>query len=429
MRSQLRWGAQHGLVRGYLRVRARRGDPFAQFMMGTLPPSQLPDLAADFRARGPLVRTPRAWVSVDYEVCRSVLRDNRFGTMAPEALNLPWPASALLRAADLQLPSPAEPPSMLMVDPPEHTRLRRSVSRAFTPRAIARLSERVRQVTNELLDELAARPAADLIADFAARLPVAIIAEMLGVPADVRPKLLGWGNAGAALLDAGISWPAYRAAIAGLREAERSITEHIADLRRAPGDDILSDLVTSGDLTDYELVATAMLLAGAGFETTVNLIGNGAVLLCRHRAQLDRLRDDPQLWPNAIEEMLRFDSPVQRTARTTCEPVELAGHALPPRRTVVLWLGQANRDPRVFDNPDEFDVGRKNAKDHLAFGSGVHACLGASLARMEGTFALQGLFERFPGLRLDGEPTPRSLITLHGYQRVPVQLGRLALHE
>jgi cytochrome P450 len=204
------------------------------------------------------------------------------------------------------------------------------------------------------------------------------------------------------------------------------LDDHIERLRRAPGDDILSSLVTAGELDSFALEATASLLMGAGFETTVNLIGNGVAQLVGHPEQLDRLRAEPELWPNAIEEVLRIDAPVQTTARTALCDVELDGISMREGSTVVLSLAGANRDPAVFPAPDRFDVARPNAKEHLTFSSGIHACLGASLARMEATHALQSLFDWFPDLRLDGPPQRRNLFTLHGYERMPVRLGRRA---
>jgi cytochrome P450 len=165
---------------------------------------------------------------------------------------------------------------------------------------------------------------------------------------------------------------------------------------------------------------------GAGFETTVNLIGNGVAQLLAHPEQLDRLRAEPELWPNAVEEVLRLDAPVQTTARIARAELELEGARLRAGSTVVLSLAGANRDPAVFTDPETFDVGRPNAKDHLTFSSGIHVCLGASLARMEATHALRSLFDRFPDLKLDGAPQRRKLFTLHGYERLPVRLGRRA---
>ena len=190
-----------------------------------------------------------------------------------------------------------------------------------------------------------------------------------------------------------------------------------------PGDNPFSRLAADGTLTDRELTANAALLIGAGFETTVNLIGNGIVMLLQHPEQLARLRDDPDLWPAAVEEILRLDSPVQMTARTAGCDVEIAGHHIAAGDMVALLLGGANRDPRVFTDPGNFDITRANARDHLAFASGVHACLGAALARIEGATALRALFETFPDLHLTAPPQRRGLVNLHGFERLPVQLG------
>ena len=422
-RRWIRWAALNGVPRAFLRLRAGRGEPFSQILVGESGHIDPYRFADQIRQQGRLVRTPYSWVSADHALSRTILRDKRFGSTTPETMELPRVMGPLIRATDLGLPSPAEPPSMLMVDPPEHTRLRHTVSRAFTPRAIAKLRDRVEDVTETVLDKFSSKPTADLIADFAARLPLAIIAEMLGIPDDVRPRLLTWGNSGAALLDIGIPWRQYRAAVDSLAEADITIGEHIDELRRDPGDNILSDLAVNSDLTDHELKATAMLLAGAGFETTVNLIGNGVVLLLNHPDQLAHLRSVPDLWPNAIEEVLRYDSPVQLTARTALEDIDIAGTTIRAGRTVALLLGGANRDPSVFTDPDSFDVGRTNAKEHLSFSSGVHSCLGASLARLEGTYALRALFDRYPDLQLADAPRRRELVTLRGYEKIPLALG------
>jgi cytochrome P450 len=177
-------------------------------------------------------------------------------------------------------------------------------------------------------------------------------------------------------------------------------------------------------LSRRELTANAALLIGAGVETTVNLIGNGIVLLLEHPEQLAMLRSSPELWPAAIEEILRFDSPVQMTVRTAHSDVEIDGERIRAGEMVILLLGGANRDPQVFTEPNRFDITRANARDHLAFASGMHVCLGAALARIEGTTALRALFERFPELHLDAPPSPRDLVTLHGYQRLPSRLVR-----
>lgn len=423
MKSWLRWAMQHGTPGLFLRWQARRGDPLAELLSDPLARTNPYPFGDRIRARGRIVHTPFTWVSADHEICRNILRDKNFGATPPESLNLPRPMLALMRASDLKLASPVDPPSMLVVNPPEHTRYRKTVAQAFTPRAVARLHDRIVEVTDELLDALRSRDQADLIADFAVQLPIAIITEILGVPAEKRAFMLEIGHAGAPLLDIGVSWPVFRKAVAALRQSQDFLVEHIERLRTDPGDNILSDLATGGQLSAPELMATATLVAGAGFETTVNLIGNGAMLLHQHPDQLELLRAEPHRWPTAIEEMLRFDSPVQMTSRTALCDTEIDGTPIAAGETISLLLGAANRDPAVFTNPNTFDIDRSNAKDHLSFSSGVHACLGASLARMEGAVALRALHDRFPELRIEGNAPHRGLANLRGYQHIPVTLG------
>lgn len=408
-----------GLPRALLAVQARRGEPMARLLIGPLRGGDPEPLTEQIRARGRLTRTPFASVTADHELCRTILRDDRFGATNPANMNLPKTVRWMIDRTDPRLPNPAEPPSMLAVDPPDHTRYRRAVVRAFTPRAIDTLRARIVEITHELLDgvEKAERP--DLIADFAGPLPALIIAEILGIPEAQRPQMIERGDRGAPLLDIGVSWSTFRRAMQSLRDNDREFSEHIERLRNNPGDDIYSQIICDGDLDRRELGVTALLLAGAGFETTINLIGNAIVLLLRHPEQLAKLREDPQLWPGAVEEVLRLDSPVQMTSRNALCELELAGQRLARGETVALLLGGANRDPNVFPDPGRFEVTRANAKEHLSFSSGIHACLGANLARMEATIALQALFERFPDLRLDGPPTPRGLATLHGFRRIP----------
>ncbi|MFR9751156.1 cytochrome P450 [Nocardia sp. 004] len=416
------WLSTQGTPGFLLRIHARRGDPFAELMGGPLGCAAPYPLIEQLRGQGGLLRTPIAWATFDYELCRSILRDNRFGVRTVESFNTPRPLQRLGERFPLP-PNPVEPPSMLVIDPPEHTSMRKPVASAFTPRAIRRLRDRVETVTEELLSALPAGGSTELIKSFAAQMPIAIISRMLGFPDEDTPMFLAWGDRVTRLLDIGVPWRAYREALLAMEMMNAYLDRHIEQLRRAPGEDILSSLVTAGELDSHALKATASLLMGAGFETTVNLIGNGVGQLLAHPDQLARLRTEPQLWPNAIEEILRFDPPVQATARTALTDVEIGGTVVRKGSTVVLSLAGANRDPAFFTDPLRFDVGRDNAKDHLSFSSGVHACLGASLARMEGTYALRALFERFPDLRLDGPLQRRMLFTVHGYQRMPVRLG------
>lgn len=423
-----RWLSVQGVPRFYLRTQARRGDAFARLMGGPDGAANPYPLIEQLRAQGRVQRTSISWATFDHELCRAVLRDNRFSVHTTGTFNIPRPIQRLAQRFPTP-PSPVEPPSMLVINPPEHTRMRRPVSKAFTPRAIGKLSERVETVTEELLAALPSDGSTDLVEAYAAQVPIAIISEVLGFPEQDQKLFLGWGDRMTPLLDIGISWRAYRRAMASMEVMNDYLDDHIERLRRDPGDDILSTLVASGELDNFALKATASLLMGAGFETTVNLISNGVAQLVAHPEQLDRLRAEPDLWPNAIEEILRIDPPVQTTARLATEDLELGGAPIRKGHTVILSLAGANRDPAVFPDPDAFDVARPNAKDHLTFSSGIHACLGASLARMEGMHALRALFDRFPTLALDGPPRRRKLFTLHGYSSMRTRLGERAIAE
>jgi cytochrome P450 len=419
-----RWLALHGVPRAFLSVQARRGDPLARLLMSHGRGGDPYPLLEEIRAQGPLVRKRFVWASADHGVCREILRDKRFGVTDPTAMELPRPLRALISRTDPGVANPVEPPAMVVMDPPDHTRYRQLVAQSFTPRAIDRLSTRVTEVSQELIERLAGTSHPDLIADFAAQLPVTIIADILDLPADTRPHLLEWGHSGAPLLDIGIPWSTYRHAIDGLRDADQANLDHFHQARAGePRENPFSRLAADGTLTDREFTANAVLLIGAGFETTVNLIGNGIVLLLQNPEQLARLREDPDLWPAAVEEILRVDSPVQMTARTAGCDVEIAGRHIAAGDMVALFLAGANRDPDVFADPARFDVTRANARDHLAFASGVHACLGAALARIEGTTALSMLFEAFPDLRLTTPPPRRGLVNLHGFTSLPAELG------
>jgi cytochrome P450 len=319
---------------------------------------------------------------------------------------------------------------MLAVDQPDHTRYRKLVSRAFTARAVGALRSRTEEIADDLLTGLAGRREADLMTDYASLLPATVIAEMLGAPVAMSRQFLAWGAEAARSLDAGLSLREFRRSERGLRALQRWMDGHFAHLRAHPGDNILSTLVhaqaAEGKLTRDELTATAMLLLAAGFETTVNLIGNGTALLIEHPEQHERLRAEPALWTNAVDEVLRFDSPVQRTGRVAQRDTEVAGVRVPAGQPVMTLLGGANRDPDVFDEPQRFDVARPNAGEHLAFSSGIHYCLGAGLARMEGEVGLRALFDRFPDLALAGTPHRRVTRVLRGYETMPVQLAATA---
>jgi hypothetical protein len=426
--GELRWVIRHGLIRVVFQRAARKGDLAARIVSD---PGLLDDPFPAYdtiRARQPLVRGAFGFSTASHAVASAVLRGEAFGVERVPS-RFPRPIRAILAFTERDPAiTPIDKPSMLVTDPPDHTRYRRLVTRVFTPRAIEALRGRTEQVAHELLDGMAGEPTADLVDRYASLLPVTMISEILGVPADMREQFLTWGNSAAVTLDIGISHAANRRADRDIRALDAWMRGHFDQLRRSPGDDILSRLVClvdEGDrLTEDELAGIAMLLLGAGFETTVNLIGNGVETLLRHPDQLSVLMESPEGWPNAVEEILRYESPVQETARFTTTSVELAGVALPSGVPIVVFIGGANRDPDVFDDPHTFDATRPNARDHLAFSGGAHYCLGAGLARLEGEVALRALFERFPDLALAGSPHRRPTRTLRGYDAMPVTPGR-----
>ena len=333
------------------------------------------------------------------------------------------------RVMDPEAFGPMDPPSMLAVDPPDHARYRRLVSREFTARSVTALEPRIAEVAESLLDRVASDDGTasfDLVDAYASQLPVAVIAELLGVPERWQADILEWGNEAALLLDPALSWRDYKVAEHGTRMLNEWFRDHVAGLRANPGTDLLSRLATMpGDdrLDDRELASVGLLVLGAGFETTVNLIGNAVVQLDAHPDQLDIARERPELWPNVIEEVLRYDSPVQMTLRSAYADVDVGGHTVAKGEPVVVFLGGANRDPEVFADPQRFDVTRENAHEHMAFSSGIHYCLGAGLARLEGAVAVRTLYERFPDLRVAASPERRSTRVLRGYDSIPVTTG------
>ncbi len=425
LRMRARWAVLHGLPRYALPRRAARGDLMAELLLGYRgePGGQYPQLDR-IREQGRIVGSEVGAATADHAMCRAVLRDPRFATIQPKDFGFPRPLIPVIERTELRLPNPVEPPSMLVSEPPAHTAYRHPIARTFTPKAIAALTDRARAVSAGLLDELAAAPHPDLVTGYAARLPVTMIGRLLGLPEADDEFMLAWGEAAAPLLDPGLAWPVYRRAQHALRGLDEYLTAHFARVRANPdADDPFALLVASGELTDRELVTNAALLIGAGFETTVNLIGNGIVALLDNPDQLDRLRAEPELWPNAVEEILRYSSPVQRTARVAVEDGEIEGFAFARGTVVSLLLSGANRDPAVFERPHEFDVARPEAKKNVSFGYGIHACIGAALARMEGAVALSALFERYPGLALDGPGEHRGLATLYGWASLPAKLA------
>jgi cytochrome P450 len=354
------------------------------------------------RAQGTLVPARAgAWMSTSHRVCDSVLRNRRFGVRVEDGTDM----------------------SFLGMNPPDHTRLRRLALPAFSPKAVTGYRGRIERTVAELLDRAAAQGEFDLVSVLAAPLPIVVITDLLGIPDADEAAFAQYGAVIGSALDG----------IKSLRHASRlqangvKLQRLFGDLfelrRREPADDIISRLVAAeGDqVKPAEMMPMCVLLLVAGFETTVNLIGNCVLALLAHRDQWQDLCDDPgALAARAVEETLRFDPPVQRTDRVALEPVNLEGRTIGRGQAVVTLIGGANRDPEVYSQPGTFSIHREAEAEHLAFSSGIHYCLGQPLARLEATIAVQMLAERMPGLALAAPVRRRDTTTIRGPLRLPV---------
>jgi pimeloyl-[acyl-carrier protein] synthase len=313
----------------------------------------------------------------------------------------------------------------LFANPPTHGRLRSFMSRVFAPKQIERLRDGVQRRIDGLLDRAEAAGGMELIAELALPLPVGVIADLIGLPEEDYPRCVVWAQALVPAIEAVFGKRAYERAYAAATEFRDYLKAQIAIRQRRPSGDLLSTLVQArnqgGELSEEELIANMIMLFVAGHETTVNLIGNAVVLLSKHPDQRARLEADPSLYETMIDEVLRFESPIVFAARVAFEDLYIGAEPIRRGQTVWALLSAANRDPARFQDPDQFDVAR-SPNPHLAFGSGIHVCLGAVLARLEGRLALESLLRRFPNARVT-EATPlafRKSITIRGYQRVPV---------
>lgn len=378
------------------------------------------------RSSAPVYRSPQSgvWYLTRHQDCKDVLHDPRFGRGIGLGSDHFGGLGGTEASRRQELTSGAR--NMLFADPPDHTRLRGLVSRAFTPKHVEALRSKIVALVEPLLDEMSDTRTVDVMDALAFPLPVAVIGELVGVPPDDRPGFRSLVRDSTAMIEALPPPDALERAERAMTEMANYFGELVEKRRVEPADDLLSAMIAVEDggdrLSVDELVATAILLFGAGFETTTNLIGNGLFALLHHPDQFGRLRSDPGLVPAAVEEMLRFDSPVQIDVRTALEPADVAGHPVEQGTPVVTFLGAANRDPELFAEPDRFDAGR--ADNHpLSFGWGIHHCLGAHLARAEGQVVFDRLLERFSSIELAGpEPRWRPSVTLRGLDHLHVEV-------
>ncbi|HEV2758592.1 MAG TPA: cytochrome P450, partial [Acidimicrobiales bacterium] len=381
-----------------------RGDPYRIYRF--------------IREREPVHHAPDgSWVLTRYDHSAALLRDPRFSTN-PALLTV---------GPDVEAMSPVRQVGsslMMFLDPPDHTRLRSLVSQAFTPRMVESLRPRIQSLVDELLDAVVETGEMDVLEDFAYPLPTVVICELLGVPAEDRHQFKAWSADASRLLDGYLDKAAMdRGMVAGMYLFQY-FTDLVRERRAEPRNDLLSAMLAAEDdgerLSHAELLSTATLLFIAGFETTMNLVGNGTLALLRNPDQLARLRNDRSLIRTGVEELLRYDGPVHVTARIATQDVEIGGEVVREGEQAVAILGAANRDPDQFPDPDRLDVARTPNR-HLGFGGGPHFCLGAALARMEGQIAFDTMLRRLPDMELaTTEPTYRDHYVIRGLDELRV---------
>ena len=363
----------------------------------------------ELRSKDPVhrMRLVKAWALTRYEDVETVLRDHKgFGNGD----------RILVKTIPL---------SLLDMDPPEHTRVRALVAKAFTPKAVRQLRGRVEEITDKLLDEVAGKRRFDVIGSLGYPLPITVIAEMLGVRSEDMGVFEMWSNTLALAVDPMLGGKQVQAIKRAAEDVYAYFEEIIAERRREPRDDLVTALTTAEEagerLTHQEMLSVMLLILVAGNETTRNLIGNGVLALLRNPEQLRRLREDRALLDTAVDELLRYDSPVQLDGRAAREDMEIGGKRIRAGDVVISILGAANRDPEAFDDPEALDVGR-SGNSHLSFGRGVHYCLGGPLAIMEARAALAGLLDRYSSMRLAMEPEYREGVALRGVERLWIEV-------
>ncbi|MFJ4695308.1 cytochrome P450 [Streptomyces sp. NPDC088766] len=382
---------------------------------------------AELRERGRVIRYERTdqWLVPHHADVSALLRDRRlgrtyrhrfthedFGRTAPPAEHEPFHT--------------LNDHGMLDLEPPDHTRIRRLVSKAFTPRTVERLKPYAERLAGELVDGLVAAGGGDLLTDVAEPLPVAVIAEMLGIPASERAPLRPWSADICGMYELSPSPETARRAVRASVEFSAYLRELIAARRKEPGDDLISGLIAAHDegerLTEQEMISTAVLLLNAGHEATVNATVNGWWALFRNPGQLAALRADHALVPSAVEELMRYDTPLQLFERWVLDEIEIDGTVIPRGAEIAMLFGSANHDPAVFTDPGRLDLTRAE-NPHISFSAGIHYCIGAPLARMELAASMRALLERAPTLRLAAEPARTPNFVIRGLEGLGVEIA------
>jgi cytochrome P450 len=365
------------------------------------------------------------WCFARWDDVNALLRDRRFGrqiTHLRTREELGWPPIP----AELKPFYDVDNATMIQMEPPDHTRLRGLVQKAFMARQIERLRPQIQALCDQLIDEMLACGRVDLLPAYATPVPVVTIARMLGVPVEMSDHLLRWSHAMVAMYELGRTREQERQAVQATQEFYAYLKDLMNERRRAPTDDLISHLIEAEDqgnrLTEHELISSCMQLLNAGHEATVNVIGNGVYALLTHRDQWEKLVAHPELTRSAVEELLRFDTPLHLFTRWVLDDLEWNGHRFKFGDTVALLLGAANRDPQRFPQPAVLDITRSD-NPHLSFGGGIHFCIGAPLARLELEVALGTLARRAPKLALLEQPTYRNAYHFHGLQSLMVDVS------
>jgi cytochrome P450 len=375
------------------------------------------------RERDPIHRSPEGeWICTRYADCEAILRDPRWSSNPVHRREKRSLEEMTFRESVGELDFPV----LLFMDPPDHTRLRKLVSKAFTPRTVERLRSHIQELVDGILDVAAEKGEMEVIADLGYPLPVTVICELLGVPTEDQHLFGPWSSDASRMLDGDIDEETALRGVSASMQLINYFNLLFDERRKSPRDDLVSALLAAEEDGDFmreeELRATVVLLFVAGHETTMNLIGNGTYALLRNPDQYAALVSDPSLAPNAVEEVLRFDGPVHVTGRIPLDDIEVGGHLFEAGEQVVTFVSAANRDPARFDHPDELDIRRPDIH-HLTFSLGMHYCLGAALARVEGQVALGALARRFPKLELIEQPHYRDHFVLRGLRELRVSTG------